>query len=76
MWKLEAATSFERAKKRYEKKRPDELVAVLRNLGRLRDRLDELPDCRAARPKKGSGRYSSGSDTKPEGSGRFLYQVM
>ncbi len=48
MWKLEAATSFERAKKRYEKKRPDELAAVLRNLGRLRDRLDELPDCRAA----------------------------
>lgn len=43
MWKLEAAFSFERAKKR-----PDELAAVLRNLGRLRDRLDELPDCRAA----------------------------
>ena len=48
MWKLQAASSFDRARKRYEKKRPDELAAVLRNLGRLRDRLDELPDCRAA----------------------------
>ncbi|MEY3528984.1 MAG: hypothetical protein RLZ70_52 [Verrucomicrobiota bacterium] len=48
MWKLQPAPSFERAKKRYEKKRPGELAAVLRNLGRLLERLNELPDCRAA----------------------------
>jgi hypothetical protein len=47
MWKLQVADSFERARKRYEKKRPGELAAVLRNLERLRLRLEELPDCRA-----------------------------
>ncbi len=48
MWKLQPAASFERARKRYEKKRPGELAAVLRNLDRLREHLDALPDCRAA----------------------------
>lgn len=48
MWKLQPAPTFERAKKRYQNKRPGELAAVLRNLGRLLERLDELPDCRAA----------------------------
>ena len=48
MWKLQPASSFERARKRYEKKRPGELVAVLRNLARIRERLDAPPDFRAA----------------------------
>lgn len=48
MWKLQPAPTFERAKKRYEKKRPLELAAVLRNLGRLLERLADLPDYRAA----------------------------
>ena len=48
MWKLQPAPTFERAKKRYQKKRPGELAAVLRNLGRLLERLNELSDCRAA----------------------------
>lgn len=47
MWKLQPAPTFERAEKRYGKKRPGELAAVLRNLGRLLQRLNELPDCRA-----------------------------
>ncbi len=49
MWKLQAAPTFERAKKRYGKKRPGELAAVLRNLGRLLEQLNDLPDYRAAR---------------------------
>lgn len=48
MWQFRTTTSFDRARKYYEKKRPAELAAVLRNLDRLRDQLDHLSHCRAA----------------------------
>ena len=48
MWRFLVTSHFERAKRRYDKKRPDELAAVLRNLDRLRELLDGLPHCRAA----------------------------
>ncbi len=48
MWRFLITSCFERAKRRYDKKRPDELAAVLRNLDRLREQLDALPHCRAA----------------------------
>jgi hypothetical protein len=34
------------------------------------------PGLDEAGPNKGSGRYSSGADTKPEGSWRFWYRVI
>jgi hypothetical protein len=48
MWRFLITSQFERSKKRYDKKRPDELAAVLRNLDRLREQLNGLPHCRAA----------------------------
>ena len=48
MWRFLVTSHFERAKHRYDKKRPDELAAVLRNLARLRELLDGLPHCRTA----------------------------
>jgi len=45
---MQIAPEFERAKKRYDKKRPAELAAVLRNLARLLEQLNALPHCRAA----------------------------
>lgn len=48
MWRFLVTSHFERAKHRYEKKRPEELAAVLRNLDRLREQLDGLPHCRTA----------------------------
>ena len=45
---MQIAPEFERAKKHYDKKRPDELAAVLRNLARLLEQLNALPHCRAA----------------------------
>lgn len=48
MWQFRITPPFERAKKYYTKKRPDELAAVLRNLDRLRDQLNSLSHCRAA----------------------------
>jgi len=48
MWRFLVTPHFERAKRRYDKKRPDELAAVLRNLARLRELLDGLPHCRTA----------------------------
>jgi hypothetical protein len=48
MWRFLVTSHFERAKRRYDKKRPEELAAVLRNLDRLRELLDGLPNCRAA----------------------------
>ncbi len=50
MWRFQVTSHFEKAKRRYDKKRPDELAAVLRNLDRLRELLDGLPNCRAAQP--------------------------
>ncbi len=35
MWRMQIAPDFERAKRYYDKKRPAELAAVLRNLARL-----------------------------------------
>lgn len=48
MWRLLITSQFERAKRHYDKKRPAELAAVLRNLDRLREQLNTLPHCRAA----------------------------
>jgi hypothetical protein len=48
MWSLRIAAEFQRAKKHYDKKRPAELAAVLRNLDRLMEQLNTLPHCRAA----------------------------
>lgn len=48
MWQFRITAEFEIAKKRYDKKRPDELAAVLRNLDRLREQLNGLNRCRAA----------------------------
>jgi len=48
MWRFLVTSHFERAKRRYDKKRPDELAAVLRNLDRLRELLDGLSRCRSA----------------------------
>lgn len=48
MWQLWITSDFERAKKHYDKKRPHELAAVLRNLDRLLEQLNTLPRCRAA----------------------------
>ena len=45
---MQIAPEFERAKKHYDKKRPGELAAVLRNLARLLEQLNALPHCRAA----------------------------
>ena len=48
MWRMQIAPDFERAKRYYDKKRPAELAAVLRNLARLLEQLNSLPHCRAA----------------------------
>ena len=48
MWRMQIAPEFERSKKHYDKKRPAELAAVLRNLARLLEQLNALPHCRAA----------------------------
>ena len=40
MWNMEPTTQFEKDKKWYEKKRPDELAAVLNNLGRYIKQLN------------------------------------
>ena len=48
MWRMQIAPDFERAKRHYDKKRPAELAAVLRNLARLLEQLNALPHCRAA----------------------------
>jgi hypothetical protein len=48
MWRMQIAAEFERSKKHYDKKRPAELAAVLRNLARLLEQLNALPRCRAA----------------------------
>jgi len=48
MWRMQIGPDFERAKRHYDKKRPAELAAVLRNLARLLEQLDSLPHCRAA----------------------------
>jgi len=48
MWQFLITSQFERSKKHYDKKRPAELAAVLRNLDRLRDQLNELSHARAA----------------------------
>jgi hypothetical protein len=45
---MQIAAEFERSKKHYDKKRPAELAAVLRNLARLLEQLNALPHCRAA----------------------------
>ena len=48
MWQYLITPQFERSKKRYDKKRPAELAAVIRNLDRLREQLNGIPHCRAA----------------------------
>jgi len=45
---MQIAPEFERTKKHYDKKRPAELAAVLRNLARLLEQLNALSHCRAA----------------------------
>ncbi len=48
MWRMQITPDFDRAKRQYDKKRPAELAAVLRNLARLLELLNALPHCRAA----------------------------
>jgi len=47
MWTIEPTTSWEREQKRYAKKRPDELAAVLKNLARYFSQLSTAknPQC-------------------------------
>ena len=47
MWKLQTSGSFDRQRRRYEKKRPPELAAVLRNLDRLLEALPTTHNFRA-----------------------------
>jgi hypothetical protein len=47
MWQLEPTTQWERDKKWYDKKRPQELAAVLHNLGRYLTQLNTAPNPRA-----------------------------
>jgi hypothetical protein len=46
MWELEPSEEYERRAKRYAKKQPRELIAVLANLQTIRDALDEGADPR------------------------------
>lgn len=39
MWSVEPSSQYEKDSKWYEKKRPSELAAVLRNLGRILELL-------------------------------------
>lgn len=47
MWQLEPTTQWERDKKWYEKKRPDELAGVLYNLKRYVVQLNAAPNPKA-----------------------------
>ena len=47
MWQLEPTTQWERDKKWYEKKRPDELAGVLYNLKRYIHQLNAAPNPKA-----------------------------
>ena len=47
MWQLEPITQWERDKKWYEKKRPNELAAVLHNLKRYLAQLNAAPNPKA-----------------------------
>jgi hypothetical protein len=47
MWQIEAIPQFEKDRKWYEKKRPAELAAVLRNLDRYFEQLNSAPNPKA-----------------------------